>query len=121
LWTAWVSVAGYPQASSYALLAEVGARGPLAGMLLYGAASLNLLLGLTTLAMPAHQRRPLWLLQIALILIYTAIITVKLPAFWLHPFGPISKNLVLLAVLVLLWQLEPGWPTRQAAAERPQG
>lgn len=45
----------------------------------------------------------MWLAQMALILGYTAIITVQLPEQWLHPFGPISKNVPMLAVLALLY------------------
>ena len=42
----------------------------------------------------------------ALILGYTAIITIALPEFWLHPYGPVLKNLPLLAALWLLWELD---------------
>jgi hypothetical protein len=30
--------------------------------------------------------------------------TVLLPALWLHPLGPLSKNLPIAAALYLLWQ-----------------
>jgi hypothetical protein len=46
------------------------------------------------------------LVQAALIVAYTAIITVWLPEFWLHPYGPILKNLPVLACIVLLYRLE---------------
>jgi hypothetical protein len=48
-------------------------------------------------------RRWLYLLQIATIVGYTAIITVALPHYWLHPFGPLLKNLPMLAMLGALW------------------
>lgn len=76
-------------------------------MALYGAALGDLLLGLLTLACPARWRRSMWLLQITLIGGYTALITVFLPGYWLHPYGPISKNLPVLAAIGLLWALEP--------------
>jgi hypothetical protein len=53
-----------------------------------------------------RRRRWLWSAQIALVLVYTAIITWKLPALWLEPFGPVVKNLPILALLLLLRQLE---------------
>jgi hypothetical protein len=37
---------------------------------------------------------------------YTALITVFLPEFWLHPYGPLLKNLPMLAALALLLVLE---------------
>jgi len=102
--TAIVSFGLYPASQSYALLARTGLHGALASVALYGAATLDLLLGLATLA----PRRPpgLWLAQIALILGYTALITWKLPEYWLHPYGPILKNLPLLAALLLLQAAE---------------
>jgi hypothetical protein len=73
--------------------------------MLYGAAVLDLLIGLATLVM--SRLGWLWLLQFAVILGYTVIITFKLPEFWLHPYGPLSKNLVMLAAIYLLYTLEP--------------
>jgi DoxX-like family len=40
--------------------------------------------------------------QAGVILCYTAIITIWLPQYWLHPFGPVLKNL---PILLLLWLL----------------
>jgi uncharacterized protein YbjT (DUF2867 family) len=108
--TAYVSAFAYPKAQSLALLAQVGLRGVPATLALYGAAAFDLVLGLATLAsvaMRAAWRRLLWLAQIALMLTYTLIITIWLPEQWLHPFGPILKNVVLLAALVVLYRLEP--------------
>jgi hypothetical protein len=102
--TGIVSLGLYPVAESYALLARVGVTGALAPPMLYGAALLDLALGLGVLVM--RDRRVLWLLQIAVILGYTAIITWKLPEFWLHPYGPLLKNLPMLAAIWLLHQVE---------------
>jgi hypothetical protein len=52
------------------------------------------------------RSRWLWRAQLAVVIAYTAIITVWLPEFWAHPFGPVLKNLPLLAALLLLLQLE---------------
>jgi uncharacterized protein YbjT (DUF2867 family) len=107
IWTAFVSFGLYPVEDSYALLARVGLQGALATLALYGAALLDLLLGVLTLAAPARLRRPVWLAQLALVGGYTVLVTVFLPEYWLHPYGPVSKNLPLLAAIVLLWALEP--------------
>ena len=98
--TGIVSLGLYPIAASYELLAQAGIPAALAPWLLYGAASLDLLLGVAIVL--ARRRRWLWRLQIAIIVLYSGIITVALPQFWLHPFGPVTKNLPLLALLLAL-------------------
>lgn len=107
LWTAAVSFGLYPVQDSHALLARVGLQGGLATIALYGAAALDLLLGVLTLAVPARWRRPVWLAQLALVGGYTVLVTAFLPEYWLHPYGPVSKNLPILAAIALLWALEP--------------
>jgi uncharacterized protein YbjT (DUF2867 family) len=101
LWiaTGILSFGFYPSGDSLVLLERVGLQGTPATLALYGAAALDCAIGLATLLTPG---RFLWRLQIALILAYTAIITVFLPEFWLHPFGPILKNLPILAILIVL-------------------
>ena len=76
----------------------------MAPALLAGAVVLDLALGVLTL----WPRRPrwLWTAQIALVLVYTAIITWALPALWLEPFGPVAKNVPILAMLLLLRQMD---------------
>ena len=81
-----------------------GCSPTLAPLFLYGAAALDLAFGIATLALP--RRRLLYLLQIALILGYTLIITFKLPDFWLHPYGPILKNIPMVVGIVWLYWLE---------------
>jgi uncharacterized protein YbjT (DUF2867 family) len=104
IWTGIVSLGLYPRADSLALLARTGITGALAEFALYAAAALDLALGAAILLM--RRRRLLWLAQFVLILGYTVIITIKLPEFWLHPYGPILKNLPLLACIALLYNLE---------------
>ena len=114
IWTAIVSFGLYPAQDSYALLARVGLHAALATIALYGAAVLDLVLGVLTLAAPARWRRLVWLAQLALIGGYTVLITLFLPEQWLHPYGPISKNVPLVALILLLWALEP--PARRKDA-----
>jgi hypothetical protein len=107
VWTAAVSFGLYPVQDSYDLLARVGLHGAIATIALYGAALLDLVFGALSLAAPSRWRRWVWLAQIALIGGYTVLITFFLPEYWLHPYGPISKNLPILAAIGLLWALEP--------------
>ncbi len=118
-WTGVVSLGLYPVADSLALLARVGAAGALAWVLLYGAALLDLALGVATLVAPARWRQPLWAAQIALIAGYTALISWRLPEFWLHPYGPLLKNLPMLAVIGLLWSLEPQRESKRKPKPKP--
>ena len=99
-----VSLGLYPVPDSLAMLARVGLTGGIARLALYGAAALDIVLGLATWFL--KRRRWLWRAQFALIVAYSAIIAVKLPELWLHPFGPLLKNMPMLAALVLLHELE---------------
>jgi uncharacterized protein YbjT (DUF2867 family) len=102
--TGIVSLGLFPIEASYDLLERAGVPRSLAPLALYSAAALDLALGLGTLFL--KNRTWLWLAQIGLILGYTVIITVRLPEFWLHPYGPLLKNLPMLAAIYLLYCLE---------------
>ncbi len=114
IWTGIVSLGLYPVQDSYALLARVGLQGAPATFALYGAAVLAIVLGLLTLAAPRRWRRGVWLAQFALIGGCTLLITFLMPEYWLHPYGPVSKNLPILACIALLWALEPAAKARRA-------
>jgi uncharacterized protein YbjT (DUF2867 family) len=103
LWIAsgLVSLGLYPVASSLVLLAEVGLEGAPALAALYGAALWDLALGAALLV----RFRPVLVgaLQLATMVAFTLIITSFLPEAWLHPFGPVTKNVPLaLATLVMM-------------------
>jgi uncharacterized protein YbjT (DUF2867 family) len=99
IWTACVSLFMYPLRESLALLAQVHLAGPVATAALYGAGLLDLTFGVATLLIPCRR---LWLAQAALIAFYTLIIAIAMPEFVIHPFGPLLKNLPILALLFLL-------------------
>ncbi|WP_292044197.1 SDR family oxidoreductase [Massilia sp. UBA6681] len=102
--TAIVSYGLYPVEASYDLLARTGIPPDLQPLMLYGAATFDLALGLGILLLA--RRRWLWLAQLGLIGFYTVVIAVKLPEFLLHPYGPLTKNLPMLAAIWLLYELE---------------
>jgi uncharacterized protein YbjT (DUF2867 family) len=102
IWSGVVSFGLYPEAESLAMLARVGLHGAAAKVALYGAAALDVVLGVATLVL---RSRWLWLAQLGLIAGYTAILSVFLPELWLHPFGPVLKNVPVAAAIVLLWAL----------------
>lgn len=102
--TGIVSLGIYPVADSYALLARVGLTGSAAALALYGAAALDLAFGIGIFVL--RDRRWLWRAQMALIAGYSVIIAIWLPEQWLHPYGPITKNLPLLVAILLLHEFE---------------
>lgn len=97
--TGVLSLGIFPQRESLALLENTGLHGTVALAALYGSAALDILLGILTLVKPS---RMLWRVQAVLVIGYSAIIALYLPLYWLHPFGPILKNL---PILLLLWLL----------------
>ncbi|ALM84540.1 SDR family oxidoreductase [Bordetella sp. N] len=97
--TAICSAFIYPQAASLELLARVHLHGTLALLVLYLASALDLVLGLATLLRPGRR---LWAAQGALILGYSVLIAIALPEYLWHPFGPILKNVPILALLFIL-------------------
>lgn len=102
--TGYVSAFVYPERSSLELLARTGLVGATATIALYGAAALDVLLGVLTLL--PRSRRWAYRAQCVLIVLYTAIITAALPEYWMHPYGPILKNLPMLAAIVALHELD---------------
>ncbi|MES2934560.1 MAG: NAD(P)H-binding protein [Pseudomonadota bacterium] len=106
--TGLVSIGWYPVADSYALLARTGISGAHAPwilpLMLYGAALLDIGLGLATVLL--KRRHWVWLTQLAIILFYTAVISWRMPEFWSHPYGPLLKNIPMLAAIWLLMELE---------------
>ena len=104
IWTGVVSLGLYPPAESYALLARLGVTGTLATLALYGAALLDIALGVGVLVL--RERRWIWIGQIIVMLGYTVLISIWLPEWWLHPYGPMIKNLPLIVATMLLATLE---------------
>lgn len=102
LWTAFVSWFAWPHADSIAWLTACGVPASLGVAVLACASLLDAAIGCALLLRP---RRWLWPLQLMLVGGYTLAMTLCLPEFWLHPFGPLSKNLPILALLLLMWRL----------------
>jgi len=101
---ALVSMGPYPVERSLALLQSVGIPAAAAPLALYSAIGIDLAFGL--LSVLPWRHRWLWSAQIVTVLVYTAILTWRLPELWLEPFGPLAKNLPILALLLLLQQMD---------------
>ena len=106
LWisTGLISMFGYPTVSSYAMLQQVSIPTYLMPITLYGASLLDIALGVAMFI--SYQLRLVLLAQILTIITYSIIISFGLPELWLHPFGPVTKNIPLLVVTWMLLRLD---------------
>ncbi len=103
-WAGWVSLFVYPHEQSYQLLAQVGINASFAPFVLYAASTLDFILGI---AMLMNWYLP-WVVgcQLLAMVIYSVVITLALPEFWAHPFGPMIKNLPIAVATIVLLILE---------------
>jgi hypothetical protein len=99
-----VSFGLYPLEESVALVERTGLHGPTALAAVYAGAGLDAVFGIASLLAGS---RSLWLAQILVVVAYTVILTFAIPETWLHPFGPLVKNVPILAALALLYRLSP--------------
>ena len=104
LFTGIVSLGLYPIEQSYALLSEVQIHGWLAPVALFGAALIDMALGVATIS--RFHIQLVGKLQITLILGYSVLISMGLSEMWLHPFGPITKNIPLIIATTIMLSLE---------------
>ncbi len=87
-------------AQGLAMLQQGGVPGPLQAWALWGGVALDAVLGLWLAFAPSRWA---YRAAFAAVLLLTAVATVLLPGLWLHPIGPLLKNLPILA---LLWSLQ---------------
>ena len=104
IFTGIISAFVFPLEHSYAMLAKAGITKIWAPILLYAASATDIALGIATLL--AYRLHLVGLIQISVILLYTFIITFSQPDQWLHPFGPVSKNLPLIVATLIMLVLE---------------
>lgn len=102
--TAYVSWFAWPHAESRSWLGACGVPPAWQEPVLLAASVTDAAIGVLLLLRP---RRWLWAAQLALVGGYTAMLSVFLPDFWRHPFGPLTKNLPLLALMLLMWRASP--------------
>ncbi|KVU87357.1 SDR family oxidoreductase [Burkholderia ubonensis] len=103
IWTAIASAFIHPLRDSLALLAHVHLTGISALAALYAACALDFVFGVATVIAPSRR---LWAAQIVLVVAYSAVIAVAMPGLLAEPFGPVLKNVPILAVLLILFAEE---------------
>jgi len=82
------------------LLAGISALDPTSvSVLILGGAGVDAVLGLALWLRPS---RAIYLTALAVMLVMTFVATVLSPLLWLHPLGPLTKNIPIAAVLLIL-------------------
>lgn len=99
-----VTSAFWAQDIGYQVLAQAGITGQLATLAIYCGSLLDVSIGVWIIT--GLRRKLCYLLQILVMLLYTFLLTIIDPSFWLHPFGPLTKNLPMLALVYYLYQNE---------------
>ncbi len=113
LWTAFVSWFCYPKANSLEWLHRAGIT-QFADIVLVAACLFDLALGIASCFMASAL---LWRFQFLAVSFYSVVLAFALPEFWIHPFGPLTKNIAVLACLACLSLMEStrSEPPRQSA------
>ncbi|MBP9887505.1 MAG: SDR family oxidoreductase [Leptospiraceae bacterium] len=103
IWSALSSVISWDQ--SYSIMKEVGANHELSVFSIYLGTFVDLFLGLAVFS--KKYRSYTLLLQIFIVVVYTIILTIFAPHYWLHPFGVVGKNIPLLALSYYILRVKP--------------
>ncbi len=110
IYTGIISAFVYPVSESYAMLRQVGISGWMLPVNLYGAALLDVALGIAVLL--RYRIYLTGMIQLAVITGYTLIISAFLPEYWFHPFGPLVKNIpFVILILIMLATERKQWNT----------
>lgn len=102
--TALVSVLEL-RGQSAQLLAGAGMKDiRIASLLIICGAGIDAILGLWLWFRPGRR---IYLMALAVMLVMTLLATVVNPEWWLHPLGPLTKNVPIAAVLLVLSRRSP--------------
>lgn len=86
--------------TGYELLINFGFSDSITRALICSGAILDIGLGFWTLS--NKQMKLCYVIQIVVITSYTILLTIIEPSYWLHPFGPVSKNLPIIMLILIL-------------------
>jgi uncharacterized membrane protein YphA (DoxX/SURF4 family) len=81
----------------YELLANADITGSIADVSVYAGGILDIVLGLWLITSVKTQL--CCIIQVAVIAAYTVLLTFIDASFWLHPFGPITKNIPIIILI----------------------
>jgi hypothetical protein len=84
----------------YEILASASITGLMADLSVYAGGTLDILIGLWLLS--SIKIRLCCIIQVVVIVLYTVLLTFIDMSFWLHPFGPITKNIPIVVLIFLI-------------------
>jgi hypothetical protein len=87
-------------AIGYEVLARQGIQGLLADICIYAGSFLDMVFGIWLLL--NFRLHLCYKLQIVVIVTYSILLSLIDFSFWLHPFGPLTKNIPIIALLLVL-------------------
>lgn len=85
----------------YQVLAKANITGTIADLCLYAGATLDVAIGAWLVA--GRALRACYAIQLLVIAVYTTLLTLIEPAYWLHPFGPLTKNIPIVCLIYVLY------------------
>ncbi len=96
IFTGLTSVVFSPEIG-YEILANANITGSLAEVAIYAGGILDIILGVWLIT--SVKTKLCCILQVGVIAIYTVLLTFIDASFWLHPFGPITKNIPIIVLI----------------------
>jgi len=94
----------FDRESGHQILALANITDNISDLLINLGSLVNFIIGVLLLA--GRQLKLVCWLQIFIIISYTILLTIIAPIYWLHPFGPITKNIPILVLIYWLIQVE---------------
>lgn len=98
--------------TGYELLINFGFNDSITRALIYSGAILDIGLGFWILS--NKQMQLCYVIQVVVITSYTILLTVIEPSYWLHPFGPVSKNIPIIMLILILHYMTDDSSTEKA-------
>ncbi len=88
----------------FKILANADITNEIAELAVYAGGLFDIVLGLWIISV--KWLRLCCLVQIITIIIYTVLLSIIDISFWLHPFGPVTKNLPILVLILIVFEQE---------------
>ncbi|MDP7593430.1 MAG: DoxX-like family protein [Litorilituus sp.] len=85
----------------YEILESASITGVMADVSVYAGGALDIVIGLWLLT--SIKIRLCCIIQVVIIVLYTMLLTFIDPSFWLHPFGPITKNFPIIVLIAFIY------------------
>ncbi|KZN65910.1 hypothetical protein N473_10100 [Pseudoalteromonas luteoviolacea CPMOR-1] len=86
------------------ILARANIEGTLADAAVYGGGILDVCLGVWLLTQ--RYTKLCCMLQCSVIVIYSLLLTWIDASFWLHPFGPVTKNVPIMVLILWVYEVQ---------------